>query len=55
MDCADYVVEYCFERMLLLADFVPTSTAPRFGVEPASSEEDASIRLSLKHSFPHEQ
>ena len=48
-DCADYGVEYHPEQMLLHAGFVPISTAQRFGVEPASSEEDASIHLGLRH------
>ena len=55
MDYAGSVVEYCLERMLLLADFVPTSTVQRFGVWPASGGGDASIRPDLKDSFPHEQ
>ena len=55
MDCADFVVEYCFEQILLPAVSVPTWTAQLFRAEPASSEEDASIRPSPRHSSPHGQ
>ena len=54
-DCAASVEEYCLERMLLPAGFVPTSTAQRFGDAPASGGEGASIRPGLKDSFPHGQ